>query len=69
MSSCSLSPQGCREIAQALPRLVVEVIKDEAEVNRGECEEHIDDAFDILYMYRSLEGPRDDAPHFVTILH
>lgn len=69
MSSCRLSPQGCREIARALPHLVVEVIRDEGELIRGECEEHIDDPFDILYMYRSLEGPRDDAPNFVTILH
>ncbi|KAF5456038.1 hypothetical protein F2P56_025553 [Juglans regia] len=61
MSSCRLSPQGCQEIARALPRLVVEVIRDDAI-------EHTDETVDILYMYRSLEGPRDDAPGFVTIL-
>lgn len=61
MSSCRLSPQGCQGIARELPRLVVEVIRDEVA-------EHKDDAVDILYMYRSLEGPRDDAPRFVTIL-
>ncbi|GLT60876.1 hypothetical protein SLA2020_336180 [Shorea laevis] len=61
MSSCSLSPQGCQEIARALPRLVVETIKDENE-------ERVDDTVGTLYMYRSLEGPRDDAPGFVTIL-
>jgi hypothetical protein len=62
MSSCRLSPQGCQEIARALPRLVVEVFSGET----GEL--HGDETVDILYMYRSLEGPREDAPGFVTIL-
>ena len=62
MSSCRLSPPGCQEIARTLPRLVVEVISNEADKLNG------DDTVDILYMYRSLEGPREDAPGFVTIL-
>ncbi|XP_057470095.1 transport inhibitor response 1-like protein [Actinidia eriantha] len=62
MSSCKLTRQGCKEIAQRLPRLVVEVI------NGSEEDEMEDDFFDVLYMYRSLEGPRADAPRFVTIL-
>ncbi|KAF5461977.1 hypothetical protein F2P56_018029 [Juglans regia] len=61
MSSCRLSPKGCQEIVRALPRLVVEVIKDEV----AECP---DNTVNILYMYRSLEGPRNDAPKIVTIL-
>ncbi|KAK9270650.1 hypothetical protein L1049_026232 [Liquidambar formosana] len=61
MSSCRLSRQGCQEIAQAMPRLVVEVIRDGSE-------EAANDSVEILYMYRSLEGPREDAPNFVTIL-
>ncbi|XP_021900381.1 transport inhibitor response 1-like protein [Carica papaya] len=61
MSSCRLSRQGCQEIAQAMPHLVVEVI-------RSEDEEEIDDYVETLYMYRSLEGPRKDAPKFVSIL-
>ncbi|XP_057974588.1 transport inhibitor response 1-like protein [Malania oleifera] len=60
MSSCRLSRQGCEEIARAMPRLVVEVIET--------GNEEIDDFVNILYMYRSLEGPRKDAPEFVTIL-
>ncbi|KAJ7965777.1 transport inhibitor response 1-like protein [Quillaja saponaria] len=60
MSSCKLSPQGCQEIARALPHLVVEVIKSE--------DKEMDDSVEILYMYRSLDGPRDDAPKFVSIL-
>ncbi|KAF8377339.1 hypothetical protein HHK36_030716 [Tetracentron sinense] len=61
MSSCNLSRVGCKEIARRMPRLVVEVI-------RYKDEEEIDIAVELLYMYRSLEGPRDDAPKFVTIL-
>ncbi|ONI35275.1 hypothetical protein PRUPE_1G526900 [Prunus persica] len=63
MSSCTLTRQGCREIARELPGLVVEVMKNEQEEDTGEP-----DNVDILYMYRSLEGARDDIPKFVEIL-
>jgi len=61
MSSCKLTRQACQEVAQALPNLVLEVINNNAEENAG-------DEIEILYMYRSLDGPRDDAPRFVNIL-
>ncbi|KAJ4850276.1 hypothetical protein Tsubulata_044506 [Turnera subulata] len=61
MSACKLTRRGCQQIAQALPRLVVEVMKHDDE-------EDTSDYVETLYMYRSLEGPRDDAPHFVSIL-
>ncbi|GFS43989.1 RNI-like superfamily protein [Actinidia rufa] len=61
MSSCRLTRRGCKEIAQQLPNLVVEMIN-------GEEEEVQDDFVNTLYMYRSLDGPRADAPSFVTIL-
>ncbi|PPD67343.1 hypothetical protein GOBAR_DD35782 [Gossypium barbadense] len=61
MSSCRLTYQGCQQIARAMPRLVVEVI-------RSADEEEMDVCVQTLYMYRSLEGPRNDAPKFVTIL-
>ncbi|XP_050238001.1 transport inhibitor response 1-like protein [Mercurialis annua] len=62
MSSCKLTRSGCQQIAHALPRLVVEVISHEYD------HEVIDNFVDTLYMYRSLEGTRDDAPKFVSIL-
>nr|BAD93754.1 transport inhibitor response 1 protein [Arabidopsis thaliana] len=44
-----------------MPNLVVEVIgSDDDDDNR--------DYVETLYMYRSLDGPRNDAPKFVTIL-
>ncbi|GMI93701.1 auxin F-box protein 5 [Hibiscus trionum] len=61
MSSCSLTLHGFQEITRAMPHLVVEVI-------RFADNEEMDDAVETLYMYRSLEGPRTDAPKFVTIL-
>lgn len=62
MSSCWLTLRGCREVAQQMPHMVVEVI------NQDLGEEMRDDRVNTLYMYRSLEGRRDDAPGFVTIL-
>lgn len=63
LSSCTVTRQGCLEVARRLPKLVVEVFRrDEKEGGeRG-------DFVDTLYMYRSLNGPRDDAPQFVKIL-
>ncbi|KAK1264175.1 Transport inhibitor response 1-like protein [Acorus gramineus] len=59
MSSCYVSQTGCRELARRLPQLVVEVIRDEG---------GSPDAVETLYLYRSLDGPRSDAPPFVSIL-
>ncbi|PHT84321.1 Protein AUXIN SIGNALING F-BOX 2 [Capsicum annuum] len=63
LSSCRVTLQGCQEIACQLPRLVVEVISGEDE-ERSVSPEHVN----TLYMYRSLDGPRADAPSFVQIL-
>ncbi|KAG6487121.1 transport inhibitor response 1-like protein [Zingiber officinale] len=61
MSSCKLSSRGCKEVARRLPHLVVEVIGDMPEDLHS-------DAVEKLYLYRSLDGPREDAPPFVKIL-
>lgn len=61
MSSCRLTRQCCQEIAQALPRLVVEIFSNDDEPATT-------DYLDVLYMYRSLNGSRDDVPAKVTIL-
>ncbi|TVU48126.1 hypothetical protein EJB05_07752, partial [Eragrostis curvula] len=61
MSGCNLTLQGCKEVARQLPRMVVELINGPPEDERTED-------VDILYMYRSLDGPREDVPPFVKIL-
>lgn len=58
MSACRVTMNGCRILARERPRLNVEVIKDE----------HSDDYADKLYVYRSVAGPRRDAPPFVVTL-
>ncbi|KAM0023927.1 putative leucine-rich repeat domain superfamily, transport inhibitor response 1 [Helianthus debilis subsp. tardiflorus] len=63
LSSCRVTKQGCLEVARRLPKLVVEVFRRDEEEGgeRG-------DFVNTLYMYRSLDGPRADAPQFVKIL-
>ncbi|GMH17380.1 hypothetical protein Nepgr_019221 [Nepenthes gracilis] len=63
MSSCRVTLQGCREIAQTLPQMVVEVFTSESTSVKDE-----DEYVDTLYMYRSLERSRNDAPAYVRIL-
>ena len=62
MSGCNLTLQGCKEVAQGLPRMVVELINGQPD------EKERNESVDILYMYRSLDGPREDVPPFVKIL-
>lgn len=62
MNSCRLTAKGCGDVAQQMPNLVVEVMKDQPD-DEGET-----DTVDKLYLYRSLAGPRTDAPKFVNIL-
>ncbi|CAK9163595.1 unnamed protein product [Ilex paraguariensis] len=63
MSSCKVTRRGCEVIARQFPRLVVEVFNSEEQEGR-----ETGDYIGTLYMYRSLEGPRADAPEFVHIL-
>ncbi|KAJ8426647.1 hypothetical protein Cgig2_029831 [Carnegiea gigantea] len=63
MSACRLTLPACGEIAKEMPHLVVEVFTSGTEPVHDE-----DEFVDTSYMYRSLEGPRDDAPEYVRIL-
>ncbi|KAH7654674.1 Leucine rich repeat proteins some proteins containing F-box protein [Dioscorea alata] len=60
MSACKLSLRGCQDVARTLPHLVVEVIRERPDEDVQNVER--------LYLYRSLAGPRTDAPPFVEIL-
>ncbi|GAA0138744.1 ubiquitin-protein ligase [Lithospermum erythrorhizon] len=65
MSSCLLTLGACKTLANKMPMLNVEII------NEGE---KIDDSSDDnqkvekMYLYRTLAGPRKDAPEFVRTL-
>lgn len=58
MSACNLTVNGCRNLARKMPRLNVEVIKDNGS----------DDQAEKVYVYRSVAGPRRDAPPSVLTL-
>ncbi|KAL2932022.1 Protein AUXIN SIGNALING F-BOX 3 [Bienertia sinuspersici] len=59
MSACKVTMGACRRLAMEMPRLNVEVIKDE-----DSDEYHANK----VYVYRSVAGPRKDAPPFVLTL-
>ncbi|KAF9612429.1 hypothetical protein IFM89_000177 [Coptis chinensis] len=71
MPSCRLIVGGCKEVARRRPQVVVEVIKDVYGHRTRELpkiEEDFGQIVEKLYMYRSLDRRRSDAPNFVTIL-
>ncbi|KAI3680630.1 hypothetical protein L6452_35403 [Arctium lappa] len=59
MSACNVTIDGCKKLADEMPRLNVEVIKEDG----GE-----DGSADKVYVYRTVAGPRTDAPPFVVTL-
>lgn len=60
MSACNVTMSACRVLASKMPRLNVEVIKDED----ADDERHANK----VYVYRTVAGPRNDAPPFVLML-
>ncbi|KAL9236719.1 hypothetical protein vseg_011355 [Gypsophila vaccaria] len=59
MSACNVTMGACKLLAKEMPRLNVEVIKDE---DADDCHAN------KVYVYRSVAGPREDAPSFVLKL-
>ncbi|KAF2303449.1 hypothetical protein GH714_018448 [Hevea brasiliensis] len=55
MSSCNVTMNGCRQLAREMPRLNVEVMKEEGSD---------DIQADKVYVYRSVAGPRRRCPSF-----
>ncbi|GER38883.1 transport inhibitor response protein [Striga asiatica] len=62
MSSCEVTLGACKTLAQKMPMLNVEII------NEGEEEVEDKHRVEKMYLYRTLVGPRRDAPHFVSTL-
>ncbi|GMH24415.1 hypothetical protein Nepgr_026258 [Nepenthes gracilis] len=67
MSSCEVTLQGCKTLARLMPKLNVEIINENdlwdeipADDDRKKVEK--------MYLYRTLVGPRQDAPGFVWTL-
>ncbi|GLT45612.1 hypothetical protein SLA2020_194330 [Shorea laevis] len=59
MSACNVTMNGCRRLAREMPRLNVEVMKEDGSD---------DSQADKVYVYRSVAGPRRDAPPSVLTL-
>ncbi|XP_047328741.1 protein AUXIN SIGNALING F-BOX 3-like [Impatiens glandulifera] len=65
MSACNVTMKGCKLLASEMPRLNVEVMKeDERELSKSDD----GDQADKVYVYRSVAGRRSDAPPFVLTL-
>ena len=62
MSSCRVTRDGCQFLAVKNPSLNVEVISD------NEKPSLYPDAVEKLYVYRTIAGPRIDAPPFVDTM-
>ncbi|KAJ8476842.1 hypothetical protein OPV22_020569 [Ensete ventricosum] len=68
MSSCDITLGGCKALAAKMPRLNVEIINENEETD--EFEENLSDLHKLekIYVYRTVAGPRNDAPDFVWTL-
>ncbi|CAA0823501.1 Protein AUXIN SIGNALING F-BOX 3 [Striga hermonthica] len=66
MSSCEVTLGACRVLAGRMPGLNVEIINDGgAQFGDGEANKR---KVEKMYLYRTLVGPRGDAPEFVWTL-
>ncbi|KAG9141920.1 hypothetical protein Leryth_009286 [Lithospermum erythrorhizon] len=65
MSSCLFTLEACKTLAKKMPMLNVEVI-NEGEQIEGSCDDK--QKVEKMYLYRTLAGPRKDAPDFVWTL-
>nr|ACL51018.1 transport inhibitor response protein [Citrus trifoliata] len=65
MSPCEVTLGGCQTLAKKMPRLNVEIINED-----DQMEFSLDDRQKVgkMYLYRTLVGPRKDAPDFVWTL-
>ncbi|CAI9763106.1 unnamed protein product [Fraxinus pennsylvanica] len=65
MSSCEVTLGACKTLAQKMPRLNVEVINESDQMEASVDDKH---KVEKMYLYRTLVGPRKDAPDFVWTL-
>ncbi|KAF5735856.1 protein AUXIN SIGNALING F-BOX 2-like [Tripterygium wilfordii] len=62
MSSCEVTIGGCTTLAKKMPRLNVEIISENDQMESCDDENQ---KVEKMYLYRTLAGPRKDAPDFV----
>ncbi|KAK4477294.1 hypothetical protein RD792_016509 [Penstemon davidsonii] len=65
MSSCEVTYGACKTLAEKMPRLNVEIINENEEMEGRPKDKH---RVEKMYLYRTLVGARKDAPPFVWTL-
>ncbi|KAL0344179.1 UNVERIFIED_CONTAM: protein AUXIN SIGNALING F-BOX 2 [Sesamum angustifolium] len=65
MSSCEVTFGACKTLAEKMPRLNVEIINEGEQIEASPDDRH---RVEKMYLYRTLVGPRRDAPDFVWTL-
>ncbi|KAJ1685575.1 hypothetical protein LUZ63_016965 [Rhynchospora breviuscula] len=68
MSSCDVTIGGCKALAAKNTKLSVEVISDLNSISGLSLEPRINQRAEKVYIYRTVAGPRTDAPTNVSIL-
>ncbi|KQJ88454.1 hypothetical protein BRADI_4g18220v3 [Brachypodium distachyon] len=68
MSSCNITLGGCRSLAAHMPSINVEVINEAGTIEEADGDASDAKKVEKLYLYRSVSGPRGDAPGFVKTL-
>ncbi|KAI7980890.1 Protein AUXIN SIGNALING F-BOX 3 [Camellia lanceoleosa] len=63
MSSCEVTLGGCKMLAKRMLRLNVEIINESGQATLDDRQK-----VEKMYLYRTLVGPRRDAPDFVCTL-
>uniref|UniRef100_A0A0D9XSF0 F-box domain-containing protein n=1 Tax=Leersia perrieri TaxID=77586 RepID=A0A0D9XSF0_9ORYZ len=67
MSSCNVTLGGCKSLAATMPSLNVEVMNEAVSID--EADENTNNAkVEKVYIYRTVAGPRGDAPEFISIV-
>ncbi|KAL3636713.1 Protein AUXIN SIGNALING F-BOX 3 [Castilleja foliolosa] len=64
MSSCDVTLGACKILAEKMPRLNVEIINECGEQNDDDARQKVEK----MYLYRTVVGPRVDAPEFVRTM-
>ncbi|CDP16729.1 unnamed protein product [Coffea canephora] len=65
MSSCEVTLEACKKLATKMPRLNVEIINENEQMEASTDDKQ---KVEKMYLYRTLVGPRRDAPAFVWTL-
>ncbi|XP_015698141.1 transport inhibitor response 1-like protein Os11g0515500 [Oryza brachyantha] len=67
MSSCNITLGACKSLAANMPNLNVEVMNEAARIDEADEDANNAKKVQKLYIYRTVAGPRGDAPEFISI--